>query len=355
MDQQSEHATIEDCAAEPTEKVATSPQPSVVETSPIPRVGVSVIITRDGCVLVGKRKGSHGAGTYQLPGGHLEYGESWEECAIREVKEETGMDLIDPMLIHATNDVFQSEGKHYITIFMVGEVSDLQQPVLIEPDKCESWQWAKWENIPTPRFAPLQSFLKSKSPWWVNNLPLCLDPTIVRGTNTILNGWRASVDKVEQSDADGLNRCKELIAISFSPPESVQMDILIPDRGSYHVKVTDVRYYSCIHFDPVEYKELYDDFRSYEEAVADQAARMAMILTGVKNIRVTPPVKWSCFNLKYATPASRDIVKNSVQIRQNVNHAKPTIGRITADLRNRGDGEYSVISMILFDAEISKK
>ncbi|KAF6793786.1 Nudix hydrolase 1, partial [Colletotrichum musicola] len=55
-----------------------------------PRVGVAAIIQRkDGRVVVGKRQSSHGAGTWQLPGGHLEFGESFFDCAARETLEET--------------------------------------------------------------------------------------------------------------------------------------------------------------------------------------------------------------------------------------------------------------------------
>lgn len=62
-----------------------------------PAVGVGVLIFNDKKqMLLGKRKGSHGAGTWCNPGGHLEFGESFEQCAIREVEEETGLKIVDP-------------------------------------------------------------------------------------------------------------------------------------------------------------------------------------------------------------------------------------------------------------------
>ncbi|SPO26619.1 uncharacterized protein UTRI_03910_B [Ustilago trichophora] len=75
---------------------SSSTQP-ISDATVVPRVGVAVyVINEKGHVLVGKRTGSHGAGTLALPGGHLELHESFQECAAREVLEETGLILEPP-------------------------------------------------------------------------------------------------------------------------------------------------------------------------------------------------------------------------------------------------------------------
>jgi len=132
-----------------------------------PYVGLGVIIMKDnGQVLLGKRKGSHGAGTWAFPGGHLEYMEELEDCAKREVKEETGLgegniELIDENPITVTNDFFKREDKHYVTLFMRAKYL-FGEPKRMEPDKCEGWEWFYWDNLPHPLYVSTKNLIKQK-------------------------------------------------------------------------------------------------------------------------------------------------------------------------------------------------
>lgn len=123
------------------------------------RVGVAVILRRhDGAILMGLRKGSHGAGTWSLPGGHLEMGESVAECAWREVREETGLHILQSTVrkLTFTNDIFEAEGKHYITLYVEAD-SGGGEPRVLEPDKCDEWRWCS--SPPEPLFLPIKNLL----------------------------------------------------------------------------------------------------------------------------------------------------------------------------------------------------
>lgn len=139
----------------------STPRPTTEPTpAALPRVGVAVLVQRQGRVLLGRRRGAHGAATWALPGGHLEFGESPSACARRELAEETGLHATR---LHAgpyTNDVFSAEGRHYVTLFMLAEVAD-GEPQLLEPDKCDGWHWCDWHALPQPLFQPVQSLLAS--------------------------------------------------------------------------------------------------------------------------------------------------------------------------------------------------
>lgn len=118
-----------------------------------PRVGIGVIIRREGKILMGLRKGNHAQGTWCYPGGHLEYGESWQDCARREVAEECGLQVTPAVLGTVTNDIFP-DGRHYITLIMVADYISGEAQVL-EPDKMTDWQWVDWQQAPEPLMLPI--------------------------------------------------------------------------------------------------------------------------------------------------------------------------------------------------------
>lgn len=121
------------------------------------RVGVGVLVIQSGKILLGKRKGSHAAGTWCAPGGHLEHLETVKDCAARELLEETGLIAQDIEMGPWVENVMEND-KHYITLYTFIRTfsGSLENR---EPHKCESWEWFPLDNLPTPLFSPLKHLL----------------------------------------------------------------------------------------------------------------------------------------------------------------------------------------------------
>ncbi len=115
------------------------------------RVGVGAIVIKDNKVLCLDRINAHGAGTWSVPGGHLEFGETPHECAYREVLEETGVVIKNIRSAIWTNDFFPVEQKHYITLWMLAQWQS-GNPAVMEPHKCTQVRWTVWEDFPQPWF-----------------------------------------------------------------------------------------------------------------------------------------------------------------------------------------------------------
>ena len=123
------------------------------------RVGVGIMILKGGEVLLCQRKGAHGAGEYGFPGGHLEYMETFEECILREVKEECGVEIENIQFQFLAN-LHKYTPKHYVHAGFVATWKSGESQVL-EPDKCVSWRWYKLDELPQPLFATCQTAFES--------------------------------------------------------------------------------------------------------------------------------------------------------------------------------------------------
>ena len=123
------------------------------------RVGTSILVKKEDKVLIGKRKGSHAPGTWQFPGGHLEFNEDFEDCIKRKIKEETDLNVKNIKQVTFMNDKFEKENKHYVTLIFTADY-DSGELKLMEPEKCEKWEWVSWDDLPEPLFMPIEKLKK---------------------------------------------------------------------------------------------------------------------------------------------------------------------------------------------------
>ena len=120
-----------------------------------PGVGVAVMLLKDNKILLGKRHTDpekadsllHGEGTWTMPGGKLDFGESFEEAAKRELK-----------FISVTNDIVHDA--HFVTIGFLCE--DFEgSPKVMEPDEITKWKWFDINRLPEPMFSPSEKIVKN--------------------------------------------------------------------------------------------------------------------------------------------------------------------------------------------------
>ena len=124
-----------------------------------PKVGVGVMILKNGKALLGKRKGSHGAGEWAWPGGHFEYMESFEECCKREVREETGMEIENVRFLRLLN-LKTYAPKHYVDLGFVADWKSGEAKVM-EPEKCGGWEWYDLDNLPEPVMSTVATYIEA--------------------------------------------------------------------------------------------------------------------------------------------------------------------------------------------------
>ncbi len=130
-----------------------------MENENIVKVGVSVMVLKEGKALLGKRKGKHAPGVYAFPGGHFEYMESFEDTAKREVMEETGMEVDNIRFLRLLN-LKDFAPKHYVDVCVVCDWKS-GEPKVMESEKCEGWDWYEFGKFPEPVFPKMETILEA--------------------------------------------------------------------------------------------------------------------------------------------------------------------------------------------------
>ncbi len=130
----------------------------------VARVGVGVLLLKDGKVLLGRRNDDpkkadslmHGEGTWTCPGGKLDFHETLFGQAIREVREETGIEVKRLELVSIGNDIVPDS--HFVTIgFLAKEFSG--KPKVMEPDEITEWKWFPLDGLPEKVFPPSRKII----------------------------------------------------------------------------------------------------------------------------------------------------------------------------------------------------
>ena len=115
-------------------------------------------------VLMVKNKGENPS-YYTLPGGAVEDGETLEEAAIREVKEETGVDVEVDGILTVSEAFFQKRGHHAILFTFNGKIIGGELNISL-PDEIEEITWMEpslaESYIPLPK--ELKGLLNNNSP-----------------------------------------------------------------------------------------------------------------------------------------------------------------------------------------------
>lgn len=84
------------------------------------RVSMIIVNDKEDILLVQHRKSNRYY--WVLPGGRIEYGESFQDCAVRELKEETNLDIKFGHVVFLSEAIAPDKSRHIINIYATGEV-----------------------------------------------------------------------------------------------------------------------------------------------------------------------------------------------------------------------------------------
>jgi len=113
-----------------------------------PVIGVGAVVICDGKILLEKRKNEPGKGKWSIPGGLVELGESVEQTVIREVREETGLEVEKPEHIDVVDNVVRdnnSEIKYHFVI--IDYFVKLKGGTMKATSDAEELRWVTFDEV----------------------------------------------------------------------------------------------------------------------------------------------------------------------------------------------------------------
>lgn len=114
-----------------------------------PFAAVSIVITQNEKVLLMKRAHDPKAGFYSIPGGLVELGEKYEDAAIREAEEETGLEVRLERLIDVIDNITQDEMGirfHYILIGFLATPIEHEDTFILSTESLDT-RWVNFDEI----------------------------------------------------------------------------------------------------------------------------------------------------------------------------------------------------------------
>jgi 8-oxo-dGTP diphosphatase len=110
------------------------------------KITVGIVVYKGDKILFGRAHNKEGKRKYILPVGHLEFMESFTDCAKRELSEECGIE-IENIKFHFISNTDKYSPKHYVHIGLIADWKS-GEPEVLEPGGIEAWEWRNPNDIP---------------------------------------------------------------------------------------------------------------------------------------------------------------------------------------------------------------
>jgi 8-oxo-dGTP diphosphatase len=113
-------------------------------TTDRPELAVGAIVVEDGALLLVRRAQAPAAGRWSVPGGRVEHGEMLTDALVREVREETGLEVAPGELAGWVERV--GEGHHFVILDFFARVASASNPP-VPGDDVDRAEWVPLDQL----------------------------------------------------------------------------------------------------------------------------------------------------------------------------------------------------------------